>query len=89
VLLNHRKNVRFGVCRHDVSSGGVVPRLALPSVSDPGFCPWSSFGQEHFWIKKKKNFKMGGWLHPSTRGCAYLLEMVSTSSISLFSAYYG
>ena len=54
VLLNHRKNVRFGVCRHDVSSGGVVPRLALPSVSDPGFCPWSSFGQEHFWIKKKK-----------------------------------
>jgi hypothetical protein len=40
-------------------------------------------------LKKKKNFKMGGWLHPSTRGCAYLLEMVSTSSISLFSAYYG
>jgi hypothetical protein len=25
---------------------------------------------------------MGRWLNPSTRGCAYILEVVSTGSIS-------
>ena len=30
---------------------------------------------------------MGGWTHPSTRGHAYLLDVVSTGSISHFSAH--
>ena len=29
------------------------------------------------------NFEMGGWPHPLTGGRAYLLEVISTSSISL------
>ena len=29
-----------------------------------------------------RNFEMGGWPHPLTGGCAYLLEIVSTDSIS-------
>jgi hypothetical protein len=33
-------------------------------------------------ISRIKNFEMGGWLHPSTGGHAYLLEVVSTGSIS-------
>ena len=43
------------------------------------FCPCSSFGQEHFWVK---NFEMGGWPQSSIGGCAYLLEVVSTDCTS-------
>ena len=42
------------------------------------FCPCLSLRQEHSWFN---NFEMGGQPHPSTGGCAYLLEMVSTGSI--------
>jgi hypothetical protein len=31
--------------------------------------------------KQNKTFEMGGWFHPSTRGHAYLLEVVATGSI--------
>jgi hypothetical protein len=54
-------------------------RMALPSVSVPFFCPYLSFGQDHFWVK---NFEMYGWSYPLTRDHAYLLEVVSTGSIS-------
>jgi hypothetical protein len=37
------------------------------------------FGQEHFWVKK---FEMCDWQHPSTGGCAYLLEVVFRGYIS-------
>jgi hypothetical protein len=43
------------------------------------FCPCLSLGQKHFWIKK---FEMGGWCHSSTGSHAYLLEVVSTGSLS-------
>jgi hypothetical protein len=43
------------------------------------FCPCSSFAEEHFWVK---NFEMGMWSHLLTGGRAYLLEVVSTGSIS-------
>ena len=58
-----------------VGQSPVGPSFSLCSI----FCPCSSFGQEHFWVK---NFEMGGWPHPSTQGHAYLLEVVSTGSIS-------
>jgi len=37
--LDHCNSVGFGVCTHDVSSGGAVLQLALPSVSVPVFVP--------------------------------------------------
>jgi hypothetical protein len=43
------------------------------------FCPFLSFGREHSWVK---SFEMGAWSHPSTGDCAYLLEEVSTGSVS-------
>ena len=43
------------------------------------FCLCLSFEQEHFWVN---NFENGEWPHPSTGGCAYLLEVVSIDSIS-------
>ena len=62
---------------------GLDPK-ALQSLDDLSFslcftrCPFISFRQEQFWVK---NFEMGGWPHPSTGGCDYLLEVVSTGSI--------
>jgi hypothetical protein len=53
--------------------------MASPSVSAPFFSPCVSFGQEQFWVK---NFEIGGWPHPSTGGCAYLLKVISTGSLS-------
>jgi hypothetical protein len=43
------------------------------------FCPCLSFGQGYFWVK---NFEIHWWHHPSTEGYAYLLEVVSTGSLS-------
>ena len=54
--------------------------MAFPSVSAPYFCPCSSFRQEKFWVK---DFDVGGWPDPSTRGHVYLLEVFSSSFISL------
>ena len=51
------------------------PSFSLCSI----FCPCISFGQEHSWVK---NFVMGGWPYPTIRGQAYLLEVLSTGSIS-------
>ena len=48
--------------------------MAFPLVSVPFFCPCLSFEQEHFWVKI---FELHRWLHPSTEGHAYLLEVVS------------
>ena len=41
------------------------------------FCPFLSFGQEHFWFK---NFEVIRWSHSFTYG----LEVISTGSISPF-----
>jgi hypothetical protein len=35
-----------------VSADMLDPQVALPSVSVPHYCPFSSFGQKHFWVKK-------------------------------------
>ena len=85
VPLDHLSSVGFGVCRQDGSSGGAVPgwpflQFLLHLLS------LFFFGQEHFCVK---NFEMGGWPHPSTGSCAYLLEVVSIGSISPFSAHFG
>ena len=78
--LGNGNSFRFGVCRHDGSPGGAVPRWPfLQSLFHFFFCPYSSFGQEHFWVK---NLEMGGYPHPLTGGRAYLVEVVSTGSIS-------
>ena len=50
------------------------------------FVPVLVLGYVHFWVK---TFEMGGWPHPLTRSCAYLLEVVSTGSISPFFAHFG
>jgi hypothetical protein len=42
-------------------------------------CPCISFWQEEFWTNI---FELGVWPHPSTWGCAYPLDMISTDSIS-------
>ena len=42
-------------------------------------CPCISFRQEQFWVNI---FEMGEWPHPSTGGCAYPQNMVSTGSLS-------
>ena len=59
-------------------SGVTVPRWPFLQ-SLPHFCPCSSFGQGHFWVK---NLEISGWPHPLTGGRAYLLEAVSTGSVS-------
>ena len=52
--------------------------MAFPSVS-LHFCSCSSFRQEQFWIKNSKSW----WVAPScTGGPVYLLEVVSSGSIS-------
>jgi hypothetical protein len=56
------------------------PGRGRQSLDGLFFCLSSNFfGKKHFW---GKNFEMGGWPHPSTGGCEYLLEMVSSGSIS-------
>jgi hypothetical protein len=60
------------------------PHLEL-SLDGLSFIPWStlcpciSFRQEQFSVKF---FEKGGWIHPSTRGHASPLVMVSTGSLS-------
>jgi hypothetical protein len=44
------------------------------------FSPCISIRQKQFWFK---DFGMGGWPYPSSGGSAYLLEVVSSGSISL------
>jgi hypothetical protein len=39
--------------------------VALPSVSVPHYCPFSSFGQKHFWVKKLWD----RWVLPSLGSC--------------------
>jgi hypothetical protein len=51
------------------------PSFSLCSIS----CSCSSFGQEH---SRVKNFEMGEWPHPLTGRHAYVLDMVSTGSVS-------
>jgi hypothetical protein len=53
--------------------------MAFPSDFVLFFCPCLCFGQGQFWIKI---FEMGGWPHPSSADCAYILEVVSIGSIS-------
>ena len=73
VPLDHGNSVGFGVCRHDVSPGGTIPQLSLPSVSVPfllsQFFHWTG---TFLGLKSKIN----EWPHLSTRGHAYLLEVV-------------
>jgi hypothetical protein len=63
-----RMDPQVGQSPHDTS-------FSLCSI----FCPCSSFGQEHFWVKI---FEIDGCPHPLTRDHDYLLEVVSTGSIS-------
>jgi hypothetical protein len=63
--LNHRNSFGFGVCKHDGSPGGhsmVGPSSSLYSFFFFFFfCPCSSFGWEHFLLKK---FEMEqAWWH--------------------------
>jgi hypothetical protein len=53
--------------------------MAHPSVSAPFFVPVLALDRN---ISGLKNFEMGEWPHPTIGGHAYLLEMVSTDSIS-------
>jgi hypothetical protein len=69
----------FGVCRWDGSLGGTVSGWPFPQPR-LHFYPCISFRQEQFLVK---NFEMGDWPHPSTVGHVYLLEVVSSRSISL------
>jgi hypothetical protein len=67
----------FGACAWDGSQVGLV--TTFPSVSAP-------FLSLHFLDRnnsESKNFKMGGCPHASTGGHLYLLEVVSSGSISL------
>jgi hypothetical protein len=71
-------------CGGLVSADGMDPqvRQSLDGLSFSLcsiFYPCLSFEQGHFWVE---NFEMCGWPHPSTGGCAYLLEVVSTGCIS-------
>jgi hypothetical protein len=64
------------------SAGGMDPNVgqSLPFLQSLlHFSSQHSFRHEQLWVKE---FEMGGWHHPSTVGCAYLLEVVSTGSIS-------
>ena len=68
---------------------GWIPRwgialMDLPSFSSFSliFCPCSSFGQEHFWVK---NFEMGGWPHTSTGEVPIYLTSFFPICISLIS----
>ena len=83
--LGNSNCIGFVICRQYGCPGAAVSRcpfLLLQFLLH--FCPYSSFGHKHFWVK---NFEMGGWPHLSTEGCAYLLEVVSTGSISIFSVH--
>jgi hypothetical protein len=64
----------FGVCRLDGSLDGGSICMSFPSVSTP-LCPCISFWQEELWIHI---FEVGGWPNPSTRDCAYSLDISST-----------
>ena len=80
VPLDHSNNGGLGVCKHDGSPGGTVPCWPFLQSLFHVLSMFFPFVQEHFWVK---NFEMDGWPHPSTRGCAYLLEVFSTGSVSL------
>ena len=53
--------------------------MAFPSASVPYFVPVFPLDRN---ISGLKNAEMGGWPHSSSGDCAYLLEVVSTGSIS-------
>jgi len=56
------------------------PGYLVPFFQSPlHFCPCISFRQKQFWIKK---FEEGGWSLASSGGHVYLLDVVSSSSIS-------
>jgi hypothetical protein len=50
---------QHGFCRHNVSSGVAVPRLAIPSVSVPFFVPVLPLDRNIFGLKKSLRW-MGG-----------------------------
>jgi hypothetical protein len=52
------------------------------------FCPSSSFEQEHFWVKNPEMRWEDGPI-PQRGAHAYLLEVVSTGSISIVSAHFS
>ena len=84
--LDHSNSVGIGVYRHDVSPGGAVFRLAFLSVSVPFFVPVLPLDRN---ISGLKNFEMGRWPPSLDQGHAYLLEVVSTGSISHFSVHFS
>ena len=83
--LDHGNSVGFAICKHDVSPGEAVPSWHF-LWSLPIFVSIPPLDRN---ISGLKNFEMGGWPHPWTRSCAYLLEVVSTGSISPFFAHFG
>jgi hypothetical protein len=82
--LDHSNSVRFGICRQDGSPDEAVP--GWPFLQS----------QLHFLScfsldRNISGLKILRWVGtPSLdRGCVYLLEVVSTGSISPFSEYFG
>ena len=68
----------FGACPWDRSQvGSVTGWPFLQSLLH--FCPCISFRQEQLWVK---NYEMGGWPHISNGSHVYLLEVVSSISLS-------
>jgi len=68
----------FGICRWNGFLDRVVSVCTFLQFLFHFFCSCHSFCQEHLWVK---NCEVGVWPLLSTRGCAYLLEVVSTGSI--------
>ena len=71
---------RFGVCSWDESLVGAVSRWPFLQSLILFFSFVPVFPLDRTILGK--NFEMGGWSHPSTGGRAYLLEVVSSGSLS-------
>ena len=67
--LGHSNSVGFGVCRHDVSSGGAILSWPFSLCSSP--LPVLPLDKK-ISGKTKQTFEMGGWLHTLIRALAIL-----------------
>ena len=76
----------LGLVSADMIYPQMGPFLVGPLVSVPFFVPVLLLDRN---ISGLKNIEMGGWSHSSTRAHAYLLEEVSTGSISLFTENFS
>lgn len=67
--LDHGNSVGFGVCRHDLSSGGAILSWPFSLCSSP--LPVLPLDKK-ISGKTKQTFEMGGWLHTLIRALAIL-----------------